>query len=177
MSNMAQPDEIDALVSSVRNLVAHRDAGKIARAAAPERLVLTPALRVDTIAPVQVVADEPAPDLEQTAAEIEKAVLSQPGEWEADGGESIDQDAWAASAFPSETDGDADASDVAAQDVEAETPVAPDALPLDEDALRALIVTVLREELAGELGEKVTQNVRKMVRREISRVMTTHQRD
>lgn len=38
---------------------------------------------------------------------------------------------------------------------------------LDEDALRDLIVEVVREELQGVLGQRITRNVRKMVRREI----------
>lgn len=38
---------------------------------------------------------------------------------------------------------------------------------LDEDTLREIIAEVVREELQGALGERITRNVRKMVRREI----------
>ncbi len=38
---------------------------------------------------------------------------------------------------------------------------------LDEDTLREIIVDVVREELQGVLGQRITRNVRKMVRREI----------
>lgn len=38
---------------------------------------------------------------------------------------------------------------------------------LDEDTLRDIIVDVVREELQGVLGQRITRNVRKMVRREI----------
>lgn len=38
---------------------------------------------------------------------------------------------------------------------------------IDEDTLRAMIVEVVREELQGVLGQRITRNVRKMVRREI----------
>ena len=38
---------------------------------------------------------------------------------------------------------------------------------LDEDTLRDIIVVVVREELQGVLGQRITRNVRKMVRREI----------
>ncbi len=38
---------------------------------------------------------------------------------------------------------------------------------LDEDTLRELIVDIVREELQGALGQRITRNVRKMVRREI----------
>lgn len=46
------------------------------------------------------------------------------------------------------------------------------ALPLDEDALRELVAKVLREELRGELGERITRNVRKLVRREIAQIIS-----
>jgi len=38
---------------------------------------------------------------------------------------------------------------------------------IDEEVLREIIVDVLREELQGALGQRITRNVRKMVRREI----------
>lgn len=38
---------------------------------------------------------------------------------------------------------------------------------LDEETLREIIVDVVREELQGVLGQRITRNVRKMVRREI----------
>ncbi len=46
------------------------------------------------------------------------------------------------------------------------------ALPLDEEALRELVAKVLREELRGELGERITRNVRKLVRREIAQIIS-----
>lgn len=42
---------------------------------------------------------------------------------------------------------------------------------LDEDALRKMIAEVVREELQGVLGERITRNVRKMVRREIYKAL------
>ena len=47
-----------------------------------------------------------------------------------------------------------------------------DDLPLNEDALRAMVATVIREELKGALGERITRNVRKMVRREIANALS-----
>ena len=38
---------------------------------------------------------------------------------------------------------------------------------VDENALREIIVDVVREELQGEMGKRITRNVRKLVRREI----------
>lgn len=45
---------------------------------------------------------------------------------------------------------------------------------LDEEALRALVGEIVRQELQGKLGERITRNVRKLVRREISRTLSEH---
>lgn len=42
---------------------------------------------------------------------------------------------------------------------------------IDEDALRDLVAAMVREELQGSMGERITRNVRRMVRREIQRAM------
>lgn len=42
---------------------------------------------------------------------------------------------------------------------------------IDINALRDAIVEIIREELQGQLGERITRSVRKLVRREISRAM------
>ncbi len=43
---------------------------------------------------------------------------------------------------------------------------------VDEDALREMIRDVVRQELQGSLGERITRNVRKLVRREIQRAFS-----
>lgn len=45
---------------------------------------------------------------------------------------------------------------------------------IDEDALRDLVAEIVREELQGELGVKITRNVRKLVRREIQLALAAH---
>ena len=42
---------------------------------------------------------------------------------------------------------------------------------LDEDMLRDLITQVVRSELEGELGERMTRNIRKLVRREVFSIL------
>ncbi|NOE26477.1 hypothetical protein [Ruegeria sp. HKCCD6157] len=44
-------------------------------------------------------------------------------------------------------------------------------MDLDEETLRELIAEVVRQELQGAMGERITRNVRKMVRREIARAL------
>ena len=43
---------------------------------------------------------------------------------------------------------------------------------IDEETLRAMVAQIVRSELQGELGERITRNVRKLVRREIQRALT-----
>jgi hypothetical protein len=46
---------------------------------------------------------------------------------------------------------------------------------LDEDALRDIVSEIVREELQGALGERITRNVRKLVRREIHRALAAQE--
>lgn len=50
--------------------------------------------------------------------------------------------------------------------------LAPAAAGLDELALREMVAEIVREELRGELGERMTSNIRKLVRREILRAQS-----
>ena len=48
---------------------------------------------------------------------------------------------------------------------------------IDDKLLREMVQQVVREELQGHLGERITRNVRKLVRREIHRVLTSQDFD
>jgi hypothetical protein len=50
-----------------------------------------------------------------------------------------------------------------------------DSSMLDEDSLRDLVSDMVREELQGELGDRITRNVRKLVRREIQRALASRE--
>ncbi|WP_380057617.1 hypothetical protein ACFE33_04755 [Falsihalocynthiibacter sp. SS001] len=50
-------------------------------------------------------------------------------------------------------------------------------LGLDEVAMRDLVSEVIRQELQGALGERITRNVRKLVRREIHRIVSSQDFD
>lgn len=58
----------------------------------------------------------------------------------------------------------------------AEAETALDAV-MDEDSLRELVAEIVRQELQGALGERITRNVRKLVRREIQRALTAQALD
>lgn len=47
-------------------------------------------------------------------------------------------------------------------------------LSFDEEVLRDLVRDLIREELQGQLGERITRNIRKLVRAEVARAMTLH---
>jgi len=48
---------------------------------------------------------------------------------------------------------------------------------IDEEALRDIVSEIVRQELQGALGERITRNVRKLVRREIQRALTAQKLD
>lgn len=119
MSKTARPDEIDELVSSVRDFVSHKEPQRTRSRILADRLLLTPEQRVKDAeineTPVIVDVEDAATEsnvhifgptngadragLENTIAELEAAVTAQSDDWEADEGESFEATAWAASAF------------------------------------------------------------------------------
>lgn len=48
-------------------------------------------------------------------------------------------------------------------------------MTFDEEVLRDLVRDIIREELAGTLGERITRNVRKLVRTEIARALAVRE--
>jgi len=48
---------------------------------------------------------------------------------------------------------------------------------LDEEALRGVINTLVREELQGELGDRISRNLRKLIRRELAQLLEEQKRD
>jgi hypothetical protein len=55
----------------------------------------------------------------------------------------------------------------------AQSSEADEELLFNEEVLRDLVRDILREELAGSMGERITRNIRKMVRAEIARGLAT----
>ena len=48
---------------------------------------------------------------------------------------------------------------------------------MDEATLRAMVSEIVREELQGDLGDRITRNARKIIRREISRALSENLAD
>lgn len=62
-------------------------------------------------------------------------------------------------------------ADAVGTDDDLDTYLSSDPATFDEEAMRQLVMEIVREELQGKLGERITRNVRKMVRREIHRAL------
>lgn len=48
---------------------------------------------------------------------------------------------------------------------------------LSEEEIRALVTKIIKEELKGPMGERITRNVRRLVRREISQALSANEND
>ncbi|MEP2028035.1 MAG: hypothetical protein ABJI96_04920 [Paracoccaceae bacterium] len=59
--------------------------------------------------------------------------------------------------------------------LEKEAPNILDEMVLDEEALREMIADIVRQELSGSMGERITHNVRKLVRRELQRALVAEE--
>jgi hypothetical protein len=102
--------------------------------------------------------------LEDKIAELE-AMVGMHGGWEADEG---DEPPFTAAHGPHLGPEEETAYSGARSEEAPQTETA----VLDEDMLRDLVAEIVRQELQGELGERITRNVRKLVRREIHRALT-----
>lgn len=87
-----------------------------------------------------------------------------------------DTDPQAMSAQPSDTDTPPN-DDAAIEDDPWQLGTPPETMEIDEDALRELVVEIVREELQGNLGDRITRNVRKLVRREVNRALSSRELD
>lgn len=123
-----------------------------------------------------------ASSLESTIAELEAAIDQQNGEWEPDGSgfeeaastraatpEPVQEwvDSASKEAVAKEASNAMDNKDTDADRLTDEESV------IDEETLRGIVADIVRQELQGVLGERITRNVRKLVRREINLVLST----
>ena len=193
---LAKSDAPDVLASIRRLVVDHPAQPPAQIPAAPERLLLTPALRV--VEPAPVLRHAPAPEPvtrdseegnETTADDASIARLLRRfarNEAPVILAETLAQSCGAAvtEAVSAETARPMPPpvpprdvirpAPVTAAPPQAKAPEAglPDTALADEAFLREIVADVLRQELQGELGERITRNMRKLVRREIHRALS-----
>lgn len=190
MSDADRQSDGDDALSSIRELIAE---GAERSAAPTERLVLTPALRV----PDREAEAAPAPreTFERRIAKLEAVVAGHDGTRDSaatDASATRDIASGEAEAMPADdtTDeagqADAPSADEAADDGSADSAAGADpehdgtddpdpAENVEEAALREVVRALIREELHGELGERVTRSVRKLVRQEINRALASRE--
>ena len=168
MSDAMTSREIEDVLSSVRRLVSQEN-----QRPATTRLILTEAQRVSP--PVEPV--EPRKQLEETIAELEAAVSAIGDAWESETGDAGPQPNVTNFARRPQAEAPATPEPAPATPAERVGPPdttaepAPEEAVLDEDMLRQIVATLVREELQGQLGERVTFQVRKLVRAEIARIL------
>jgi len=122
--------------------------------------------------------------LESTIAELEAAIGEQDEEWEPDGsGFEEDAEAEAVMTAPikdmmgtKQPIDEIEDAEIIEDDLTAGL-FAGDDPEFDEEALREMVSEIVRQELQGALGERITRNVRKLVRREINRVLAAQDFD
>ncbi|MCA0855487.1 hypothetical protein [Phaeobacter italicus] len=83
----------------------------------------------------------------------------------------LSEPAQASPVDPATADGASQIAEQAVTDVAMDQLAAEDSI-LDEESLRELVADIVRAELQGALGERITRNVRKLVRREIQRALS-----
>jgi len=112
---------------------------------------------------------------------LEAAIAETRDQWEPDGdagddyaGTHVETIAWQDHTPDIEPEPTPEPQPDVAEDLSA---LAADEAILDEESLRELVADIVREELQGVLGERITRNVRKLVRREIHRALTTQELD
>lgn len=127
-------------------------------------------------------------DLSSKIAALETAIARTADQWEPDGN---GRDAYAGTPAPSlswESDVDLDGTGAPLGNAGPIEPVATvgkadfaqdfdDDQIIDEAALRQLVGEIVRSELQGELGERITRNVRRLVHREIMRALAARDLD
>lgn len=128
--------------------------------------------------------DSEAVTLEEKIAEVEAAVATHDDQWEPD--EPSDIEFFTTAAKPIAWDDAQEHSPEPSRDAEGDEAVTEaqgakaaiaeqlvNSFKLDDDTVRELVSEIVRQELQGALGERITRNVRKLVRREIHRALMT----
>jgi hypothetical protein len=136
----------------------------------------------DAIAPASSMTDHdpvPLPDETVVALNGQAAIGAEPDAGELDVGQPEAPRSRLTVLVGKGEDAAADAQTAVEEPEAAELPGehAFDAGLLDEETLRRIVAEAVREELQGVLGERITRNVRKLVRREIRLVLAADELD
>ncbi|WP_209427316.1 hypothetical protein [Pararhodobacter sp. SW119] len=150
MSKAMSEREIEDVLDSVRRLVAQEE-----RRSRVPPLVLTPQMRIEAEGDVPADASARAPDITD-ASEPEPTPDAPPA---------------GAQAEPDEL-ADAPPENLPQTGHAGQTLL----MTLDDAAMQEMVAQIVRDELQGKLGERITLAVRKLVRNEIARAMDEQRR-
>ena len=192
MTEAMSRHEIEDVLSSIRRLVSHDDAAKPQEpeARGSGKLVLTSELRVDTAGtPTSKVAaaqsrpaitpagkPPPAPLLTRITQAGQRSSDAQPSAFSSPP-DDVPQTPPEASPRPEgKSENGLEATLTQLEEALSVTPPGKDSANetlIDEDALAEIVAGLVRQELQGELGERITRNIRKLVRAEVARELQT----
>jgi hypothetical protein len=112
-----------------------------------------------------------APEADADPVDLSEAPFAEAADWE-----DVEEEAMSFGAGPETLEAEEETLYSAADYDDADTtPLSGegdgDDMVIDEDMLREIVGRLVREELQGTMGERITRNLRRMVRREIARAM------
>jgi len=176
MSGSTEQKAADELLSSLKRIVSEEPSQNEGA-----KLVLTPSQRVGLDpkprAPRPLVLSH---SLEAKVTQLEKIIARTDDEWEPDGDDDSDYAGGVTATLDWELVADAarDEFDKTVSQVIDEPVTRTDVEPLNEevDALREIVVKIVREELKGHMSEKITAKIRQMVQREIKAALDESQK-
>ena len=176
MSGSTEQKAADELLSSLKRIVSEEPAQNESA-----KLVLTPSQRVGLDpkprAPRPLVLSH---SLEAKVTQLEEIIARTDDEWEPDGDDDSDYAGGVTATLDWERVADAarDEFDKTVSQVIDEPVTRTDVEPLNEevDALREIVVKIVREELKGHMSEKITAKIRQMVQREIKAALDESQK-
>ena len=168
MSGSKEQKAADELLSSLKRIVSEEPAQNDGA-----KLVLTPSQRVGL--DPKPCATRPlvlSHSLEGKVTQFEEIIARTDDEWESDGDDDSDYAGRVTATLDWECVAEAahDECDATVSQVIDEPVAQRDIQPLNDeemDALREIVAKIVREELKGHLGEKITAKIRQMVQREI----------
>ena len=176
MSGSTEQKAADELLSSLKRIVSEEPSQNEGA-----KLVLTPSQRVGLDpkprAPRPLVLSH---SLDAKVTQLEKIIARTDDEWEPDGDDDSDYAGGVTATLDWELVVDAarDEFDKTVSQVIDEPVTRTDVEPLNEevDALREIVVKIVREELKGHMSEKITAKIRQMVQREIKAALDESQK-
>ena len=191
MNDTPKNSEASDVIASLKEIVSDEEekGTEAAIVGGAEKFILAPSLRVTEEPSVSNVPLNET--LEEKISRLEEMITETEGPWEPDSAGKDDYAGRPVTGLPweevvdaalSEIDGDLDGdttdeksdhADKAPSEAGADQdPIAVRSVPVDYEVLRPMVADIIRDELRGVLGEKITANIRRMVHREIETAVT-----